>query len=118
MKAQKIIYRISTGLLSFMMLFSAYAHFTSPDVKASFEHLGFPSYFRIELGIAKFPGAVLLLLPFVKGRVKEWVYAGFGITFISAFIAHFTMGDPAAKCVPSLVMLAILIVSNIFYHRK
>ena len=117
MKAQKITYWISTSIFSAMMLFSAYAYFTSPDVKAGFEHLGFPSYFRVELGIAKFIGAILLLLPVVKGRLKEWVYAGFGITVISAFIAHLVAGDPVANWVSPLVMLVILTVSNIYYHR-
>jgi VIT1/CCC1 family predicted Fe2+/Mn2+ transporter len=117
MKAQKITYWISTSIFSAMMLFSSYAYFTSPDVKAGFEHLGFPSYFRVELGIAKFIGVILLLLPVVKGRLKEWAYAGFGITVISAFIAHFVAGDPVANWVSPLVMLAILAVSNIYYHR-
>jgi hypothetical protein len=117
MKTQKIAYWTATLLFSAMMLFSSYAYFTSPEVKASFEHLGFPSYFRVELGIAKFIGAILLLLPVVKGRVKEWVYGGFGITMISAFIAHFTVGDPAGRWIPALVAFVILAVSNIYYHR-
>src|SRR6187402_1236783 len=110
MKAQKITYWISTLLFSAMMLFSGYAYFTSPDVKAGFEHLGFPSYFRVELGIAKVIGAILIALPFVKGRFKEWVYAGFGITFISAIIAHLSVGDPAANWISPLVTLIILTV--------
>ena len=117
MKAQKITYWISTLLISAMMLLSSYSYFTNPEVKTGFEHLGYPSYFRIELGIAKFIGAILLALPFVKGRLKEWVYAGFGITLISAFVAHLTVGDPVANWVSPLVILAILAVSNIFYHR-
>lgn len=117
MKAQKILYWISTALFAAMMLFSSYSYFTSPDVKAGFEHLGFPSYFRVELGIAKFIGAVLLILPFVKGRLKEWVYAGFGITLISAGISHFAVGDPVANWMTPLVMLTILAVSNMYYHK-
>jgi hypothetical protein len=117
MKAQKIIYWTSTLLLSAMMLFSSYAYFTSPEVKVGFEHLGFPSYFRVELGIAKFISAILLALPIVKGRIKEWVYAGLGITFISACIAHLAVGYPASKWIAPLVMLIILAVSNIYYHR-
>jgi VIT1/CCC1 family predicted Fe2+/Mn2+ transporter len=100
-----------------MMLFSAYAYFTSPEVKEGFVHLGFPSWFRVELGIAKFIGAIMLLVPAVKGRVKEWAYAGFGITVISAFIAHFVSGDGPGHWIPALVALVILAVSNISYHR-
>ena len=42
--------------------------------------------------MAKLLGVVLLLAP-VTARLKEWAYAGFAITLVSALIAHFAMGD-------------------------
>ena len=86
-KTIKITYWISTAIVSLMMIFSAYSYFTNPEVKQGFQHLGFPDYFRVELAIAKILGAIILLAP-IKGQVKEWAYAGFAFTFISAFIAH------------------------------
>jgi hypothetical protein len=56
-------------------------------------HLGFPDYFRIELGAGKLLGAIALILPFVPRKVKEFAYAGFTIIFVSAFIAHLASGD-------------------------
>jgi hypothetical protein len=117
MKKDKIIFWISTGLLAAMMLFSAYSYFTSEDIKGAFAHLGFPDYFRLQLGAAKAAGAVLLIIPAVPGKVKEFVYAGFVITFVSAFIAHISSGDPASVAVPPLVFAGILGVSY-FYFQK
>src|SRR5579871_6193811 len=94
MKTNKIIFWSSTILLVVMMLFSAYNYLTNEQIKGAFVHLGFPSYFRIELAVAKILGAIVLLLPFASQTLKTIAYAGFGITFISAFIAHVSSGDP------------------------
>jgi len=88
MKKNKIIFWITTGLVSAMMLFSAYSYLTNEVMKSGFVHLGFPSYFRIELAVAKILGVIVLILPLIPNRLKEFAYTGFAITFISAFIAH------------------------------
>lgn len=116
MKGLKIGYWIATGLLSTMMLFSAYAYFTNEDIKMAFSHVGFPDYFRIELGVAKLIGALVLLLP-LAARIKEWAYAGFAITFVSAFIAHVSVGDPTQAAVSPLIALALLITSYILKYK-
>jgi hypothetical protein len=117
MKKNKIIYWISTGIITAMMLFSAIAYFTSPDMKATFVHLGFPSYFRIELGISKILGALVLIFPGISEKIKAFAYFGFAITFISAFIAHLSSGDPLSAAVIPLVFLVILIVSYNFQNK-
>lgn len=91
-KATAILYWIATALFCLQMGFTAYAQLALPQVAQAFIHLGFPSYFRIELSYAKFLGILLLLAP-VPPRVKEWVYAGFAITLASALIAHLSVGD-------------------------
>ena len=116
MKTIKIIYWVSTGLFAFMMSYSAYAYLSNPAMDQAFQHLGYPSYFRIELAVAKFLGAVLLLAP-VAARVKEWVYAGFGIVLISAFIAHVSLGDPLNVAVMPLVFSLLLAASYLTFHR-
>jgi hypothetical protein len=96
MKGSKAIvvgFWISTGLFALQMGFTAYAQLRLPQVAAAFVHLGFPAYFRIELSWAKFAGLAVLLLPMVPLRLKEWAYAGFVFTLVSALIAHFSMGD-------------------------
>ena len=84
---------ISTALFALQMGFTAYAQLQLPQVATAFTHLGFPAYFRIELSWAKLAGLVVLLLPMGSARVKEWAYAGFAITLVSALIAHFAVGD-------------------------
>lgn len=116
MKAIKIIYWISTIIVSLMMAFSAYAYLTDPNMEQGFTHMGYPSYFRVELAIAKLIGVVLLLAP-VAARIKEWAYAGFTFVFVSAFIAHAASGDPVSAQVMPLVILAILGASYITYHK-
>jgi hypothetical protein len=109
----KIAYWISTGLVSAMMLFAAYSYLTAPETAAGFRHLGFPDYFRVELAIAKFLGALALLIPVVPRLLKGFAYAGFTITFISAFIAHLSSGDPMGIMVMPVVALVLLGVSYV-----
>ena len=117
MKTNKIVYWITTGIVGFMMLFSAYSYFANPQVAEGFAHLGFPNYFRVELGLAKILGVLTLLIPQIPTRIKEWAYAGFGITFISAAAAHVASGDAVPMIAAPLVIFFILIVSNIYLHR-
>jgi hypothetical protein len=117
MTTNKIIYWIATGLVGAMMLFSAFSYLTNEEIKGAFVHLGFPNFFRVELAILKFIGAVVLLLPMIPGKLKEMAYWGFGLTFISAFIAHTTVGDAAQHAIMPLIFLVILVVSYIYFKR-
>jgi hypothetical protein len=83
---------IATVLFCLQLGFTACAQLRLPQVAEAFTHLGFPSYFRVELSSAKFLGVVLLLAP-VPSRLKEWAYAGFAITLGSALIAHLSVND-------------------------
>src|SRR3954468_7041633 len=83
---------IITALFCLQIGFTAYAQLRIPQVAEAFTHLGFPGYFRVELTWAKFLGVLLLLAP-VPARLKEWAYAGFAITLVSALIAHLSVGD-------------------------
>jgi uncharacterized membrane protein YphA (DoxX/SURF4 family) len=117
MKSIKITYWITTVIVAGMMALSAFFYFTKPELIQAFRHLGFPDYFRIELAVAKLIGAVLLLAP-VGSRIKEWAYAGFTITFVSAFIAHTASGDPMSNRMGPAIFLLLLTVSYITYHRQ
>jgi DoxX-like family len=108
---------ISTVLFALQMGFTAYAQLRLPQVAESFMHLGFPAYFRIELSWAKFAGLAALLIPMVPARVKEWAYAGFAITLVSALIAHLAVGDPAAAWSWS-VGTGVLWVASYFFWRR
>lgn len=105
-------------MISLMMLFSAFLYVTSPDLTAAFKHLGFPGYFRIELAVLKFLGVLALLIPMIPGRIKEFAYFGFFLNFVSAIVAHSSVGDPAAQWAGGLlVALVLLITSYLMYQR-
>ena len=115
MRTTKITYYISTGLMSFAMLFSAYAYLTKPELKQAFEHLGFPDYFRIELAIAKGMAAIALCLPI--RLLKETAYIGLAISFVSAVIAHIAMNDSTGHTLYPVIVLAILITSYVSNNK-
>jgi hypothetical protein len=95
-KGITIGYWIATSLFALQMGFTAYAQLRLPQVADAFAHLGFPAYFRVELSWLKLAGIAVLLLP-APARLKEWAYAGFAITQLSAIVAHVAVGDGAAQ---------------------
>ncbi len=117
MRTIRITYWTTTWLLGLIMVLSAYAYLTQAGIQRGFLQLGFPDYFRVELAVAKMAGAVVLLAP-VRARFKEWAYAGFAITFISAFIAHSTLANPIPNRIGPLAAMALLTVSYITYHKQ
>jgi uncharacterized membrane protein YphA (DoxX/SURF4 family) len=116
MKAIKITYWITTSIIGLMMGFASFAYLTQTTAREGFHRLGYPDYLRVELAIAKLIGVILLLAP-LRPRIKEWGYAGFTITFISAFIAHIASGDPATLWSGPVIFLVLLAVSYTTYHK-
>jgi hypothetical protein len=117
MKKLQITYWITTALLSGMMLLSVFMYLTAEPMKAAFAHLGFPQYFRIELAVLKLLGVIALLTPALRGRIREWAYFGFFATFVSAFVAHATVGDPVNAMMSPVVATLLLAVSYLSYRR-
>src|SRR5712675_1348162 len=116
-----IVYWLTTGAVCAVMAFSA-VNFNLQEplgpMKGAFTHLGYPSYFRIELTTAKALGVLAMLLPGVPRKVKEFAYFGFGITLISASIAHVSVGDPAIFAIDPLFFLTALIASYALFLNR
>lgn len=126
MKKEKIIYWTTTGIVSAVMVFSIFNfifndHFPFPNgPEGAFVHLGLPNYFKIELTTAKIFGVLALLIPGTPRRIKEFAYFGFGITLLSAGIAHFSVGDARRSIlfvIDPLVFFCILVVSYFYFHK-
>jgi len=83
----------------------------TPGMMEGFAHLGYPAYFSNLLGVAKLLGVFVLLMPRWV-RLKEWAYAGFGITIISASYSHLLSGDGLMSLEP-LITFAALTVSYV-----
>ena len=121
MKKDRIIYWISTGIVCAVMIFSiiTFTFFeTAIYPEGAFKHLGLPQYFRVEITIAKVLGVLALLIPGISSRIKEFAYFGFGITLLSASIAHFSSGDGIMNIIDPLLFLGVLIVSYLYYHKS
>ncbi len=116
MKKIKTIYWVTTVLAMLTGATSAFMYFTSPKFIEGYRHLGFPDYFRMELGMAKILGMLVLLIPAVPARAKEWAYIGFAITFTSGIVAHGIVDGFSVAIFP-VIPLAFLMVSYIYFHR-
>jgi hypothetical protein len=117
MKTLKITYWITTGLVAASMLASFFNYMFNPVIKVGYAHIGFPDWFRVELGIAKLLGAIALIVPKVSKRIKEWAYFGFFVNFFSAILAHYAVNDPVINMIAPLAVLILLIISYMTYHK-
>src|SRR6266498_1943255 len=125
---ERIIHRTATGIVLAVMVFSIINfifndHFPFPNgPEGAFIHLGFPPYFKIELTLAKILGVLALVIPAVPFKVKEFAYAGFAITLVSAAIAHFGRGDARNLSVlfviDPLVFFCLLTVSYYYFEKS
>ena len=73
--------------------------------------------FRMELSLAKLVGVVVLLVPMIPARLKEWAYAGFAINLVSAMIAHASISDRPLAFVPSSLTTTLWAASSFLWHR-
>ena len=115
MKRDKIIYYVSTGLLTVLMMYSVSMYFFKhEDVSAMFTNFGYPTYIIYPYAVAKLLGLLALWNPNFK-VIKEWAYAGFFYAFIFAFFAHYMIGD--GEQMGALMAFVLLIVSYMFNKR-
>ena len=118
MKKDKIIYWISTGLFCAFLFLTSISYLTDPQFVEIYKHLGFPQYFRVELAIAKILGVLIMLVPKIPKRLKEWAYAGFGITLISGFIAHLNSGDSIGYIINAIFWFILLVISYSYWYKR
>lgn len=115
MKRDKIIYYVSTGLLTLLMLFSAGMYiFNNETVQEMFISFGYPTYIIYPLAIAKLLGLFAIWNPKFK-TLKEWAYAGFFFDFLLAFFAHKMIGDDEET--GAIMAFVLVVVSYIFSKR-
>ena len=76
--------------------------------KEGIRHLGYPAYFGMALVVFKVVGTIILILPQVSARIKEWAYAGFGFDFIFASISHFAVDGMDFQSFFPLIIFSLL----------
>lgn len=110
MDMRKETYWITTLLVALVMTISGVMAVThAPALMKALAHLGYPVYFSDYLGVAKLLGTFVLLIP-GRARIKEWAYAGFGITVLTATYSHLMTGGGFLALEP-LVTFAALVAS-------
>lgn len=118
MKATKILYWVTTTIIFLMEGVMPALTGNSELARQGILHLGYPDYFRVLLTVFKVAGALVLIIPYFKGRIKEWAYAGFTFNLISATVSHAAVdGITNGQTFFPLIILVILAVSYITYHK-
>lgn len=113
----KVIYWSSTAIISAFLFLSSYSYLFSKSTIQGIKNLGFPDFFRVELAVLKLIAAIVLIIPFASLQLKEWTYAGVGLFLITALVAHIKHKDSIFIMLLLLILLAILIISNIYMNK-
>lgn len=85
--------------------------------KEGIRHLGYPEYFGNALVVFKIAGSILLILPIIPARIKEWAYAGFAFDFIFASISHWTVDGFGGQTIFPIIILGVLMISYYYYQK-
>ena len=108
-KARKIVFRITTGLLSvIVMMFVGNSLFNKEMFTIRFASLGYPTYIIYPLVVAKVLGLVAIWSN-KSDTLKEWAYAGFFFNFALAFLAE--LHAPDGEYISSPLALVLLMGS-------
>lgn len=117
MKKNAIIFWVTTTLIFLFEGVMPALTSQSEMAKEGIRHLGYPEYFGTLLAVFKVCGTLILMIPQVPARIKEWAYAGFGFDFIFATLSHIAVDGFSAMSLFPMVVFAVLIVSYIYYHK-
>lgn len=116
MKLTRIIYWVLTAFIAIFTT-SGLFFLHAPQAIEGAKHLGIPLWFHTEITIGKFIGGLLLILPFIPKRLKEWTYVALGIDMLSAVIGLVSVDGPTPNSFSPLLAFAILLGSYICYHK-
>lgn len=117
MKKEKIIFWTATTIIALLEGLIPALTSQSEMTKEGIRHLGYPLYFGNALIVFKVLGVLVLIIPQIPKRIKEWAYAGFAFDFIFATISHGAVDGINGETFFPLVVLAILAVSYTYYHK-
>lgn len=117
MKKEKIVFWVTTGAIFLFEGVMPALTSQTDQAKEGIRHLGYPDYFGVMLTVFKVLGSLILVLPFVPKRMKEWAYVGFGFDFICAFISLWVVDGFSGILLLPLVAFGILAVSYKYFHK-
>ena len=116
MKTAKIIYWVTTGIICLFSLGAT--QMNSQMAIDGAKHLLIPRYLGLEVSIGQLIGLVLLIVPAVPARFKEWAYVGYGIMYLTALNAHLAVGDAfIPNGIMAILFFGLLLTSYISFHK-
>lgn len=116
-KTIKIIYWTTTIIIFlFDCVIPAFTS-TSDAAKQALGHLLYPEYFAAMLGFFKVCGGLLLILPMVQPRFKEWAYFGFGASMVCASWSYFAVDGVVFFAFFPWIFIGILAASYFSWHK-
>ena len=104
-------YWIATVILAVLLLASSWTYLFHESTIEGVRALGFPDFFRIQLAILKPIAAIVIVVPQIPTRIKEWAYAGIALFLLTAIVAHIANKDPWVITVVNCLFLVLLFVS-------
>lgn len=117
MKKYKIIFWITTAVI---FLFEGVMPALTSQSEMSIQgitSLGYPVYFVTLLTVFKVLGSLVLIIPKVPARVKEWAYAGFAFDFTFALLSIWIVVGFGVMLLPAVIALIVLVLSYVSYHK-
>ena len=117
MKTTKILFWTATIIIALFEGVMPALTSQTELAKEGIRHLGYPEYFGNALVIFKILGVIVLVVPKIPKRIKEWAYAGFVFDFLFASISHFVVDGVTFQSFFPLIILGILMVSYVNYHK-
>ncbi len=117
MKKEKLIFWSATTIIALFEGVMPALTSQTEMAKEGIQHLGYPAYFGNALVIFKVLGVLVLVIPNLPKRMKEWAYAGFAFDFIFATISHGAVDGINGETFFPLIVFAILAVSYIYYTK-
>ena len=114
-KTRKIVFRITTGLLTVIVLmFVGNSLFNKEIFTSRFASLGYPTYLIHPLVVAKILGLIAIWSN-KSATLKEWAYAGFFFNFVLAFLAEIHAVDGEYISSP---LAMIFLITSYFSGKK
>ena len=123
MNKNKLIFRITTGLLALMCLGGGSRYFLEfQEMSDIYATLQFPRWLHPLLGVTKFMAVISLLTIIFNASanpkwLKEWTYAGIFFNGTLALIAHQMIGEPFELSVPAIMVVVLVIISRVSWDK-
>ena len=114
-KTNKVIYLITTSLLTLMMLATIGNSSFNPEFTKRFAEIGFPTYLIIPLMTAKILGLIAIWTN-KSQLLKEWAYSGFFFLLLLAMLAEIKAPIPDYFSPP--IAFILLLTSYILWKKK